>query len=141
MALLNGQIISVDSMKYISGLSEPPSRRRKRKQIPYHLIDVVQPHESFSVDRFLVLANRAIAQIVSSGRPVIAVGALPCISRPFCMAWLTAPAQIRLSANDFGTNRLQRSFRPHQRLAKSIRRPPSASTPTTKTHHSGHRST
>jgi tRNA dimethylallyltransferase len=73
---LNGQIISVDSMKVYQrmdiGTAKPPAD--KRKQIPYHLIDVVQPHESFSVDRFLVLANRAIAQIVSSGRPVIAVG-------------------------------------------------------------------
>ncbi len=73
---LNGEIVSIDSMKVYRrmdiGTAKPPAERRGR--IPYHLIDVVEPSESFSVDRFLDLANGAIDSILTAGKPVIAVG-------------------------------------------------------------------
>ena len=73
---LGGQIISVDSMKVYRrmdiGTAKPPAE--KRKQIPWHLVDVVEPSESFSVDRFLDLATQAISAITAAGKPVVAVG-------------------------------------------------------------------
>ncbi len=73
---LNGEIISVDSMKVYRrlniGTAKPPLE--KRRQIPYHLIDVVEPCESFSVAGFLELAQAAIKEIESKNKPVIAVG-------------------------------------------------------------------
>jgi tRNA dimethylallyltransferase len=73
---LNAEIISVDSMKVYRrmdiGTAKPSLERRK--QIPYHLLDVVEPSESFSVNRFLELAGQAVQKIQSAGKTVIACG-------------------------------------------------------------------
>ncbi|MGD0078315.1 MAG: tRNA (adenosine(37)-N6)-dimethylallyltransferase MiaA [Sedimentisphaerales bacterium] len=73
---LNGEIVSVDSMKVYRrlniGTAKPPVE--KRRQIPYHLIDVVEPSDSFSVAGFLELAEAAVKDILSRNKPVVAVG-------------------------------------------------------------------
>jgi tRNA dimethylallyltransferase len=48
--------------------------REARQQVRYHMIDVVEPSESFSVGLFLERANAAIEDIRSRGKAVIAVG-------------------------------------------------------------------
>jgi tRNA dimethylallyltransferase len=73
---IDAEIISIDSMKAYRrmdiGTAKPSIRRRSR--VKYHLIDVVEPYESFSVDRFLDLTHKAIEQIRASHKPVVAVG-------------------------------------------------------------------
>jgi len=73
---LGAEIISVDSMKVYRrmdiGTAKPPPEARR--QINYHLIDVVEPSESFSAGRFVEAANNAIDQAKSRHKPVIAVG-------------------------------------------------------------------
>ncbi|NIP22883.1 MAG: tRNA (adenosine(37)-N6)-dimethylallyltransferase MiaA [Phycisphaerae bacterium] len=73
---LGAEIISIDSMKVYRrmdiGTGKPPKEARER--ITYHLIDVVEPSDAFSVAAFLDLANIAIGQIESRKRPIIAVG-------------------------------------------------------------------
>jgi tRNA dimethylallyltransferase len=70
------EIISVDSMKVYRrmdiGTAKPP--KEAREQVRYHLIDVVEPSESFSVGIFLEMAQEAIEQIRGRNKPVIAVG-------------------------------------------------------------------
>lgn len=72
----DAEIISIDSMKVYRrmdvGTAKPSLERRR--QIPYHLIDVVEPSEAFSVDRFLDLANSTAQDICSRGKSVIASG-------------------------------------------------------------------
>jgi len=73
---LGAEIISIDSMKVYRrmdiGTAKPPKEVRQR--VRYHLIDVVEPSESFSVAAFLDLAYDAIEQIKSRNKPIIAVG-------------------------------------------------------------------
>jgi len=73
---IDAEIISIDSMKVYRrmdiGTAKPSPERRS--QVKYHLIDVVEPNESFSVDRFLELAHAAIKQISLGNKPVVAVG-------------------------------------------------------------------
>lgn len=73
---LGGEVLSVDSMKVYkrmdTGTAKPPMQRRL--QVRHHLIDVVEPWESFSVDRFLELSEQAISDIRGRGKRVIAVG-------------------------------------------------------------------
>jgi tRNA dimethylallyltransferase len=73
---IDAEIISVDSMKVYRrmdiGTAKPSEEIRR--QIPCHLIDVVEPSESFSVGRFLELAHQAIADIKSRSINIIAVG-------------------------------------------------------------------
>lgn len=73
---LGGEVLSVDSMKVYRGMdigtAKPPADVRAR--LTHHLIDVVDPWESFSAARFVELADAAVASIHSRGRPVVAVG-------------------------------------------------------------------
>ena len=73
---LDAEIISIDSMKIYRrmdiGTAKPP--REARQHIKYHLIDVVEPSEAFSVGKFLDLAYDAIEQIESRKKRIIAVG-------------------------------------------------------------------
>ena len=73
---LDGEIVSVDSMKVYRrmdiGTAKPPAQARR--QVPYHLIDVVEPSESFSVGLYLEKALPAIEEIRRRGRTAIAVG-------------------------------------------------------------------
>ncbi|MCE5340588.1 MAG: tRNA (adenosine(37)-N6)-dimethylallyltransferase MiaA [Planctomycetaceae bacterium] len=73
---LDGEIISVDSMKVYRrmdiGTAKPPKERVT--EVKHHLIDVVEPSESFSVDTFLNLTEQAVKDIQSRNKPVIAVG-------------------------------------------------------------------
>lgn len=73
---LGAEIISIDSMKVYRrmdiGTAKPP--RQARERIKYHLIDVVEPSESFSVGKFLDLAYNAMEEISSRKKKIIAVG-------------------------------------------------------------------
>jgi tRNA dimethylallyltransferase len=73
---IGAEIISIDSMKVYRrmdiGTAKPPAELRRR--VKYHLIDVVEPSESFSVAAFVELADQAIANIQARKKPVIAVG-------------------------------------------------------------------
>jgi tRNA dimethylallyltransferase len=73
---LGGEIVSVDSMKVYRrmdiGTAKPAADVRGR--IPYHMIDVVEPSESFSAGLFHEQASAAIEEIRGRGKAVIAVG-------------------------------------------------------------------
>ncbi len=73
---IDAEIISIDSMKVYRrmdiGTAKPP--KEARQKIKYHLIDVVEPSDSFSVGTFLDLAYDAITQIKNRNKPIIAVG-------------------------------------------------------------------
>ena len=70
------ELISVDSMKVYRGMDigtakPPPS---VREHYTFHLLDVADPNEPFSVARFVELADEAYNNIRSRSRAVIAVG-------------------------------------------------------------------
>jgi tRNA dimethylallyltransferase len=54
------------------GTAKPPAAARS--EVPYHLVDVVEPSEAFSVARYLELAETASADIRARNRPVIFAG-------------------------------------------------------------------
>jgi len=73
---LEGEILSIDSMKVYRGMdigTAKPSRQ-VTDAIKHHLIDVVEPHEAFSLGRYLELAQEAISTMRKNNCPVIAVG-------------------------------------------------------------------
>ena len=73
---IGGEIVSIDSMKVYRRMdigTAKPSRER-RDQVRHHIVDVVEPHESFSVDQFLRLAAEATTGIRSAGKTVVGAG-------------------------------------------------------------------
>ncbi len=73
---LGGEILSIDSMKVYRrmdiGTAKPSAANRLA--VKHYLIDVVEPSESFSLGRYVELADQAIRQIQQAGRSVIAAG-------------------------------------------------------------------
>jgi tRNA dimethylallyltransferase len=73
---LDAEIISIDSMKVYRrmdiGTAKPPQEARRK--VKYHLIDIVEPSDSFSVGAFRDAALGAIKQIEGRGKEIIAVG-------------------------------------------------------------------
>ena len=73
---IDAEIISIDSMKVYKrmdiGTAKPSPH--KQKEVKYHLIDVVEPSESFSVDKFLILTHDAVEKIKKARKPIITVG-------------------------------------------------------------------
>jgi tRNA dimethylallyltransferase len=72
----DAEILSIDSMKVYKLMDIGTGKPSKdiRDQIPHHLIDVIDPSESFSVGRFVELADQAIADVHQRGKITIAVG-------------------------------------------------------------------
>lgn len=73
---LGGEILSVDSMKIYRRMDIGTAKPSKEDlaAVRHHLIDVVEPSEPFSLGRYVELADQAIADMASRGRPILAVG-------------------------------------------------------------------
>src|ERR1043165_8684463 len=76
---LNAEILCVDSMQVYRRMNIRPAKPtvEDRARVPHHLIDVAEPSESFSVARYVELADRAIADISARGRTVLALAGTP----------------------------------------------------------------
>lgn len=73
----NGEVISADSMQIYKGMSIATAKpsNEEMKGIPHHLMDFLDPKESFSVSDYVGLANKAADDIISRGKlPVICGG-------------------------------------------------------------------
>jgi tRNA dimethylallyltransferase len=76
---LGAEILSLDSMAIYRwldiGTAKPSAEERQR--VPHHLIDLVEPHEEFSLASYIAAAERQVAEIRSRGREPLFVGGTP----------------------------------------------------------------
>ncbi len=76
---IGAEIISLDSMALYRemdiGTDKPTPQQRQR--VPHHLLDVLSPHDEFSVSNYLDAARRIVAEIRLRGREVLFVGGTP----------------------------------------------------------------
>lgn len=74
--LLNGEIISADSLLIFRGLdigtAKPTAAERAR--VPHHLIDILEPDAEYSASQWAEDATRLIEEISSRGKQPIIVG-------------------------------------------------------------------
>jgi tRNA dimethylallyltransferase len=73
----NGEVVSCDSMQIYKGMDIGTAKPTQQETlcVPHHLIDIIQPNESFSVADYTVLAKKAIEDIHSRGKlPIVAGG-------------------------------------------------------------------
>lgn len=76
---LNAEIVAMDSMTLYRGMdvgTDKPTRAQ-RDAVPHHLVDVLEPWESASVDLYLRLADRAALEILARGKRPLFVGGAP----------------------------------------------------------------
>src|SRR5204863_7836208 len=73
---LNAEIISADSMAVYRGLDVGTAKpsEEERAQVRFHLIDVVEPDQPFSVAQYRELALAALEEIRARGRRALLVG-------------------------------------------------------------------
>lgn len=73
---LNGEIISADSMqiykKMTIGTAKPT--QEEMQGIIHHMIDIIEPNESFNVAKYKEMAEEKIEEILSKGKQPIIVG-------------------------------------------------------------------
>jgi tRNA dimethylallyltransferase len=73
----DGEIVSCDSQQVYRGLDIGTAKATEdeRAQVPHHLLDVVDPDETFSAADFARRAREALADITARGRlPIVAGG-------------------------------------------------------------------
>jgi tRNA dimethylallyltransferase len=73
------EILSVDSMQVYRGMDIGTAKptQAERAAVRHHAIDLVDPGETFTVARFVELADEVIAGAAAQGRPLIATGGTP----------------------------------------------------------------
>jgi tRNA dimethylallyltransferase len=76
---LGAEIISLDSMAIYRGMDIGTAKPTLEQQarLPHHLIDVADPDEDYSIDRYLEAAHARIAEIGGRGDRVLFVGGTP----------------------------------------------------------------
>lgn len=72
----NGEIISCDSVQIYKGLDIGSAKVTvdEMQGIKHHLIDILEPHEEYSVGQFVVDCEKCINDIISRGKLPILVG-------------------------------------------------------------------
>lgn len=73
---LNAEILAMDSMSNYRGMDIGTAKASpaERERVPHHLIDLVDPHEKFSVADYFSLALDCCQQIIARGRTPLFVG-------------------------------------------------------------------
>lgn len=81
----NGEIISADSMQIYKGMSIATAKPdiEEMQGIRHHLIDFLDPDETFSVSEYVKLANEAAEDIISRGKIPILCGGTGLYVRSF----------------------------------------------------------
>jgi tRNA dimethylallyltransferase len=76
---IGAEIVSLDSMALYRGMDVGTAKptAQQRTAVPHHLIDLIEPHEEFSLAQYLQAAHACIGQIRARGREVLFVGGTP----------------------------------------------------------------
>ncbi len=73
---VGAEIIAMDSMSLYRGMTIGTAKANSQQQarIPHHLLDILEPHQDFSVADYVEAAGEACQRIVSAGRVPLFVG-------------------------------------------------------------------
>ena len=77
--LIDAEIVSMDSMALYRrmdiGTAKPTPE--ERRAVPHHLVDVIDPHEEYSLSQYIEAAGQCAEEIHARGREVLFVGGTP----------------------------------------------------------------
>jgi tRNA dimethylallyltransferase len=116
---LGAEIISLDSMAIYRGMDIGTAKPTLEEQamVPHHLIDVVDPTEDYSIDRYLEAAHAKVKEIAARGREVLFVGGTPLYLKALLRGLSSGPpanwelrAEIEAEVAEVGSQAL------HERL-------------------------
>lgn len=117
---IGAELISIDSMKVYRGLdigTAKPSRTAQAA-VPFHMVDVVEPGEPFSVAQYVRGARAIWAEIRSRGKPALFEGGTPLYIRGLVYGIFDGPAadwslraELMQRAKDAGAESLHDELR------------------------------
>ena len=108
------EIVSVDSAQVYRGMdigTAKPSRA-ERERVPHHLIDLVDPVESYSAGRFRADAIRAVVEILARGRIPLLVGGTMLYYRALVAGLDQLPAAEDRKSTRLNSSHIQKSRMP-----------------------------
>lgn len=73
---LNAEILAMDSMSLYRGMDIGTAKASaaERERVPHHLLDLIDPHEKYSVADYFTAADECCRQIVARGKTPLFVG-------------------------------------------------------------------
>jgi len=76
---IGAEIVSMDSMALYRGMDIGTAKptAEERRAVAHHLVDVLGPHQEFSLAQYLDAAQHAVEEIRARGREVLFVGGTP----------------------------------------------------------------
>jgi tRNA dimethylallyltransferase len=115
-----GEIVSCDSQQVYRGLDIGTAKAspEERREVPHHLIDVVDPDREFSAAEYARRARSALAEITSRGRLPLVVGGTGLYLRALLEGLFAGPSRhqetrrrLETLAERYGDLRLHRLLR------------------------------
>ncbi len=90
---VGGEIISCDSQQVYCGMDIGTGKAtaEERAEIPHHVLDIARPDEEMTAARFVALADAAIADLASRGKPIIACGGTGLYVRALLLGLFDGP--------------------------------------------------
>lgn len=119
--MLGGEIINVDSMQVYRGMDIGTAKlpHSERKEIPHHLIDIVDPDQEFNAALFLSHALPIIEDLNEKAIPIIVVGGTGLYIKALLGGlFKCAPAQRQLRQRLWDECEVKGSSFLYQRLAR-----------------------
>lgn len=88
-----GEVVSADSQQVYAGMDIGTGKvsADERARVPHHVIDVVSPDEEMTAQRFVELADRAIADAAARGKHVIVCGGTGLYVRALLLGLFAGP--------------------------------------------------
>lgn len=92
--LLQAEIISLDSMTLYRGMDVGTAKPtfQQRREVPHHLIDILEPHEEYSVAQYVTAAEQCVKEIQGRGRKALFVGGTPLYLKALLRGLFRGPA-------------------------------------------------
>jgi tRNA dimethylallyltransferase len=113
----HAEIVSCDSLQVYRGMDVGSAKATpaERARVPHHLLDVVDPDDSFSAADYARLARQALSSIARRGKPAVVVGGTGLYLRALLGGLFEGPGRdeslrrrLEGLASRFGDERLHR---------------------------------
>jgi tRNA dimethylallyltransferase len=117
---IGAEIVSLDSIALYRGMDIGAAKptAEEQREAPHHLIDVLDPHEEFSLAQYIEAAGRVAAEIAGRGQQVFFVGGTPLYLKGLLRGVFQGPpADWELRRRLADEARQHGSARLHERLA------------------------
>ena len=91
--LFSGEIVGADSMQIYRhmNIGTATPTREEQQQIPHHMINIIEPEETFDTVRYQKMAGDAISQILANGNIPFVVGGTGLYSKALLHGMFESP--------------------------------------------------